>query len=117
MRTALMGKIAVVICCVGSIVPAHAADTDRLMGHTRVEIETAFPDLPKDQLDLLVFRIPTFPQMMAKVEPSSADAVDPSENVGLTRVQLAAKYPEMPSSEIDRLAVYLDLIELKRSGN
>lgn len=68
-------------------------------------------------LDLPVFRIPTMPQMLARSEPISADAVDPDENLGLSRVELATKFPAMPSGEIDRLAVYLDLIELRRSGN
>jgi len=117
MRAVSMVKVAVVMFGVGSALPVFAADADRLMGHSRADVEAAFPDLPKDQLDLLVFRIPTFQQTMANVEPSSADAVDPNENLALTRVQLAAKYPAMPSSEIDRLAVYLDLIELHGSGN
>lgn len=117
MRAVWMAKVAVVMLGVGSALPTVAGDADRLMGHSRTEVEAAFPDLPKDQLDLLVFRIPTFQQIMAAVDPTSADAVDPNENLGLTRIQLAIKYPAMPSSEIDRLAVYLDLIELRRSGN
>ena len=117
MRAVWIGTIAAVICCVGFGLPAQAADADRLMGHSRAEVETAFPNLPKDQLDLLVFRIPTVSQIMTDDAAVSADAVDLDENLGLTRVQLAAQYPSMPSSEIDRLAVYLDLIELRRSGN
>lgn len=117
MRVILAMGIAVTMLGAGGIAPAFAADEDRLLGHSRAEVEAAFPNLPKDQLDLLVYRIPTLQQTMANVEPSSADAVDPNENLALTRVQLAAKYPAMPSSEIDRLAVYLDLIELRRSGN
>lgn len=109
--------VAVVLLGVGIALPTVAADVDRLRGHSRTDVTAAFPNLPQDQLDLLVFRIPTFPQTMANAEPSSADAVDPKENLGLTRVQLAAKYPAMPSSEVDRLAVYLDLIEHHRSGN
>lgn len=110
-------RVVLVACCVGGVLPALAAEPDRLMGHARADIEAAYPQLPKDQLDLLVFRIPTFHQVMASPVPSSADAVAPYENVGLTRLQLAAKYPALSSSEIDRLAVYLDLIELRGSGN
>ena len=117
MRALMVVKLAVVVLGIGGAVPAFAADEDRLLGHSRAAVEAAFPNLPKDQLDLLVFRIPTFSQIMANAEAISADAVDPFANTGLTRMQLAAKYPAMPSSEIDRLAVYLDLIELRRSGN
>ena len=117
MGTAWLKRVVLVACCVGGVLPALAAEPDRLLGHARSDVEAAYPQLPKDQLDLLVFRIPTFHQVMANAEPTSADAVDPFVNTGLTRMQLAAKYPALPSSEIDRLAVYLDLIELRRSGN
>lgn len=94
----------------------HAAESSLLLGYPRADVEMALPNLPADQLDLLVYRIPTIHQLMARMEPISADAVNPYDNLGLTRVQLATKFPTMPSSEIDRLAVYLDLISLRNSG-
>lgn len=93
--------------------PTLAAE-DLLLGHPRTKVEAALPNLPKDQLDLLVYRIPTLPQVLQNAQPVSADAVDPYENLGLTRVELAAKFP---SGEIDRLAAYLRLIETRQAQN
>lgn len=106
--------MATVMAMVG--VSAHAAEGALLLGHSRADIESALPNLPADQLDLLVYRIPTIHQLMARAEIRSADAVNPFDNLGLTRVELAEKFPAMPSSEIDRLAIYLDLIAFRDSG-
>lgn len=106
--------LAVVLALNG--VSAHAAEDERLLGYSRAAIEATLPNLPADQLDLLVYRIPTIHQLMARAEPISADAVNPFDNLGLSRVQLAAKFSAMPSSEIDRLAIYLDRIALRNSG-
>jgi hypothetical protein len=84
MRAVSMVQVAVVVLGAGSALPVFAADVDRLLGHSRAEVEAAFPNLPKDQLDMLIYRIPTFQQTMGHADPVFADAVDPNENLGLS---------------------------------
>lgn len=94
--------------------PTGVMAEDNLMGHARSEVEAVLPGLPADQLNLLVYRIPTIHQLLAEPEPVSADAVPLFDVAGMSRVELADRFPVMPSSEIDRLAVYLDLIGLRQ---
>lgn len=110
------GKVLFVSGVTALVGATGALAEDRLLGHARSEVEAALPGLPADQLDLLVYRIPTIHQLLAEPEPVSADAVPLFDVAGWSRVELAARFPAMPSSEIDRLAAYLDLIGLRQSN-
>lgn len=56
--------IGVVIGLIFASTAMAQAPEDRLMGYPRSAVEAALPNLPTDQLDLLVYRIPTIHQIL-----------------------------------------------------
>lgn len=86
----LSGVLAVV-GIMGVAYPAMAADLGvsaaeelRPLGYSMAELRAALPDIPEDQLPLIVFRIPTIHSIMQayrKAHPADADDSDATAGV------------------------------------
>jgi len=60
MHIGAMSGLALLFMATAQAGPAE----ELLLGYPRSQVEAVFPHLPADQLDLLVYRIPTFSQIM-----------------------------------------------------
>lgn len=48
MRASMMRFVVLLGCYAGGVLVAHADDDERLMGHSRADVEATFPNLPAD---------------------------------------------------------------------
>ena len=64
MRTIKWVVTGMALLCIGTAQGQAPESGERLLGYSRAAVERVLPNLPADQLDLLVYRIPTLPQIM-----------------------------------------------------